>query len=348
MNRSVLAGLVSAVLFGVSTPLAKILVSSVHPLWLAALLYLGAGIGLALVLAVRLLVTPVVHLAVPSARAWGWTAAAVFLGGVIAPLALTYGLVTTGGGTASMLLNLESVLTALIAWFLFKENFDGRIAVGMTLIVVGAALLTTSPFTEQPLSPGPLLIALACLCWALDNNLTRKAATGDAQLLASVKGIVAGSFNAVLAVQLTDVAPQPQVILAIMVVGFLGYGVSLALFILSLRDLGAARAGAYFSVAPFFGAAFAVAIGQEPFGFAFLAAGCLMGMGVWLHVSERHAHPHIHDAIEHAHPHTHDAHHTHEHAHEWNGAEPHTHLHAHLPITHSHPHYPDIHHRHPH
>jgi drug/metabolite transporter (DMT)-like permease len=259
-----------------------------------------------------------------------------------------YGLTNTSAAAASLLLNLEAVLTALLAWFLFKENFDRRIALGMLVIVVGAALLTVVPGTGDSSLFGPLLVAVACLCWALDNNLTRKASANDAVFLASLKGMVAGTVNAMLALLLGMTVPAPLTVAGAAVVGFLGYGVSLVLFILALRHLGTARAGAYFSVAPFFGAVLAIAMGQDVLSWSLAVAGALMAIGVWLHVSENHAHEHHHEPVEHTHAHRHDEHHQHEHSILWKGEGSHVHPHVHARLAHSHPHYPDVHHQHSH
>lgn len=341
-------GLASAALFGVSTPLAKALVGSVAPLWLAAILYLGAGAGLLLVLALRRVRAPSAPLALPVGAEWIWVASAIALGGIVGPVALMYGLARTSGATASLLLNLEAVLTALLAWFLFKENFDRRIALGILAIVLAAVLLTAAPAGGSTSPMGPALVAFACLCWAFDNNLTRRASASDAVVLAAVKGIVAGSVNGGLAFALGITMPSLVAATAGALVGFVGYGVSLALFVLALRHLGTARTGAYFSVAPFFGAAVAVLMGQDALTWSLTVAAALMALGVWLHVSERHAHEHRHESLEHTHSHVHDAHHQHDHAFTWDGKEPHTHRHFHPAITHTHPHYPDVHHRHRH
>ena len=348
MNSGIAFGLASAALFGVSTPLAKALVGSVPPLWLAALLYLGAGGGLSVVHLVRKARSADAAVALPRGDEWLWVAAAIVLGGVVGPVALMYGLTMTSGGTASLLLNLEAVLTALVAWFSFRENFDSRIALGMLAIVAGAALLTTAPGEGSSSLLGPALVALACLCWALDNNLTRKAATSDATVLAAVKGVAAGGVNAAMATALGLALPSGAAIAGAVTVGFLGYGVSLVLFILALRHLGTARAGAYFSVAPFFGAVVAVALGQDALTPTLAMAAALMALGVWLHVSERHAHDHEHEPLAHTHSHSHDEHHRHEHAFAWTGDEPHVHEHVHNAWRHTHQHYPDAHHRHRH
>lgn len=348
MKRGIYYGLASAALFGVSTPLAKALVGSIAPLWLAALLYWGAGLGLLLALAVRRLRAPATPLAFPVGSDWIWTGLAVALGGIAGPVALMYGLARTSGATASLLLNLEAVLTALLAWTFFKEHFDRRVATGMLAIVVAAALLTMAGSGGRTSPAGPALVALACLCWALDNNLTRLVSASDAVVLASLKGLVAGSVNGGLAFALGMTVPSFDSAVAGALVGFLGYGVSLAMFVLALRHLGTARTGAYFSVAPFFGAAVAIVLGQDAPTWTLAIAAALMALGVWLHVTERHTHEHRHDPLEHTHSHVHDEHHRHAHAFAWNGAEPHTHRHVHAAITHTHPHYPDVHHRHRH
>jgi drug/metabolite transporter (DMT)-like permease len=345
-GRGIVYGLASAMLFGMSTPLAKTLVGSIAPLMLAGLLYAGAGLGLLLVLVVRRSVSAS-PLVLPERSDLPWLIGAILLGGVLGPVALMHGLRTTPASSASLLLNLEAVLTALLAWFLFRENFDRRVALGMLAIVAGGVVLAWSPVESGGVT-GALLIAAACLCWAVDNNLTRKVSTSDAVLLASLKGLVAGAINTALAVAVGSALPPPTAIAFAGVVGFLGYGVSLALFVLALRELGTARAGAYFSVAPFFGALIAIFLYGDPVTFALALAGALMAVGVWLHLTERHSHGHVHEPLAHTHAHSHDEHHTHAHGPEWDGAEPHVHPHVHEPLEHAHAHYPDAHHRHGH
>ncbi len=339
----------SAALFGLSTPLAKILVGTVSPLLLAGLLYAGSGLGLSLVLVGRRLWTPrESSISLPRRGEWLWLAGAIFFGGVAGPAALMYGLVSSAASTASLLLNLEAVFTALLAWFLFRENFDRRIMLGMFTIVAGGALLVWTPGEQSEASFGLVLIALACFCWAIDNNLTRKVSTSDAMLVAGLKGLVAGAVNVGLALLVGQTLPPLGVLSLAMAVGFVGYGVSLVMFVLALRHLGTARTAAYFSVAPFFGAAFAVLLQGDTVTFRLIAAGLLMAAGVWLHLTEQHGHRHSHERLEHAHTHSHDGHHQHSHDTAWDGREPHTHRHVHVPLTHAHPHYPDVHHRHPH
>lgn len=338
----------AALLFGASTPLAKLLVGDLPPLLLAGLLYLGSGLGLGALLLLRLQREPAARSAmhIPR-RELPWLLGAILFGGVLGPALLMQGLTLTDGATASLLLNVEGVLTALLAWVVFGENADRRIVAGMVAIVGGGVLLSWEAGALTR-TGGALFIVGACLCWAVDNNLTRKVSTNDAMLVAGLKGIVAGSCNTGLALATGAALPGLSTAGASLLVGFVGYGLSLTLFVLALRTLGTARTGAYFSVAPLFGVLLSLAIWPSMPGPLFWTAAGLMALGVWLHVSERHQHPHTHAAIEHAHRHRHDAHHQHAHAFDWNGDEPHAHAHRHAVLTHSHPHYPDIHHRHPH
>ncbi len=346
LSPSVTAALAAALLFGASTPLAKQLLRDLPPVLLAGLLYLGSGIGLLLL---RLLRDRGWHAPAMPAGERAWLALAIAFGGVLAPLLLLLGLARSGAAAASLLLNLEAVLTALLAWIVFRENADRRIVLGMLLIVAGAVLLAwPGRLAPAAVGPGAPLIALACLCWALDNNFTRKVSASDALFIAGLKGLVAGIANVALAAMLGARLPAAATLAAAMTVGLFGYGVSLVLFVLALRGLGAARTGAYFSTAPFLGAAIAILAFGDHVSPAFWLAALLMGAGVWLHLTERHEHLHTHEPLTHAHRHAHDEHHQHPHDFDWDGREPHTHEHTHAPITHAHPHYPDIHHRHPH
>jgi drug/metabolite transporter (DMT)-like permease len=258
-----------------------------------------------------------------------------------------YGLRVTDAASASLILNLEGVFTALLAWFAFKENFDRRIAFGMALIVAGGAVLSLGSALRAAGIVGPVAIAGACLAWAIDNNLTRKVSVNDAMLIACVKGLIAGAASVGLAAAFGAQLPGVALSLRAALIGFVGYGLSLTLFVVALRNLGTARTGAYFSLAPFIGASLAVALGA-PVSATLGLAGVFMGAGVWLHLTESHAHRHRHSQLQHEHSHVHDAHHQHPHDPAWHGQEPHSHPHVHEPIEHSHAHYPDVHHRHEH
>ena len=344
---AVLCALASAALFGASTPAAKLLIGSVDPWLLAGLLYLGAGVGLAVVR--RMWSAGTGRAEAPLARGdLPWLGGAILSGGVIGPVLLLVGLARTPATTASLLLTLEGVATALIAWFAFRENFDRRIALGMVAIAAGAALLSWPEHLVFQEMLGPLAIVGACVAWGIDNNLTRRVALADPVQIAMLKGLVAGPVNIALAVAGGAALPPLGAAAVAGVVGLCGYGFSLALFVVALRHLGAARTGAYFSTAPFIGALAAILLLGEEMSGRLLAAGALMGLGVWLHLTERHEHEHEHESLEHSHRHVHDAHHRHPHGPDVPAGEPHTHRHAHVRLRHTHRHLPDSHHRHRH
>ena len=349
--HAVFLALISAALFGVSTPAAKALLGSIDPTILAGLLYCGAGLGVAVLrrLGRSMLSQPdAPEVAADSQRAamacrrdrggrhhWScccswraWRAPRPH--------------------TASLLLTLEGVATALMAWFVFHENFDRRIALGMACLVAGAIVLSWSGQPSLSGLFGPLAVVGACIAWGLDNNLTRKVSLADPLQIVELKGLIAGPSTSCSALSAGGALPALSVSAIAGVVGFLGYGVSLTLFILALRHLGTARTGAYFSTAPFLGTLAAVVFLREPVTGQLLAAGLLMGIGVWLHLTEHHEHEHAHEPMEHAHPHMHDEHHQHEHAPGDPPGEPHTHVHRHERLKHKHPHLPDMHHTHRH
>ena len=342
-HPGVLAALGAAILFGAGTPLAKLLLGSVNPWMLAGLFYLGSGLGLWIYRRVR----NVAPVTIP-ANEWPWLAGAIVAGGVVGPVLLMYGLTHMSASAASLLLNAESVFTALIAWIAFKENVDRRIALGMLAIVLGALVLSWPDRADLTSAMPAAAILGACLAWGLDNNLTRRVSLSDATWIACIKGLVAGSVNLALAFSIGARLPPVPYVVGAAVVGFIAYGVSLALFVVGLRHLGTARTGAYFSVAPFFGAVLALPLLGEPLTVKLVVAGLAMSVGVWLHLTERHRHFHAHKAMEHNHEHVHDEHHQHAHASGVDAGEPHRHAHRHEPMAHSHEHYPDAHHRHEH
>lgn len=349
-NAGVGSALLAAALFGASTPLAKQLVGQMPPITLAAILYLGAGIGLLgwFVLGSIVADRKTLREAGLASKDLPWLAGVILSGGVAAPVLLMTGLATTPASSASLLLNLEMVFTALIAWWIFKENRDRRVITGMLCMVAGGTLLSWEGIAAVGIPWGSLAIAAACLCWAIDNNLTRHIATSDPVQIAGIKGLVAGTVNLVIALTLGSALPDWRLALIAGTVGWLGYGLSLMLFVLALRHIGTARTGAYFSLAPFIGVAVSLLLLGEHPGGQFWTAALLMATGIWLHLTERHEHSHLHEAIHHAHRHRHDEHHQHLHEGLCNGAEPHSHDHRHPAFRHRHAHYPDTHHRHDH
>ncbi len=338
----------SAVLFGASTPFAKLLLGGgTNPWLLAGLLYLGSGLGLgAVALIRRLAAAPQTE--APLARSdLPWLGLIVLSGGIVAPVLLMLGLATTSASSAALLLNLEGLATMAIAWVVFRENVDRRLLFGAFAILAGAVLLSWRGGIGG-FGLGTLAIAGACLAWGIDNNLTRKLSASDPVQIALIKGLVAGGANFALALALGAHLLPPSNILGAGIIGFLGYGVSLVLFVLALRHLGTARTGAYFSTAPFIGAVLAIALFHEPLTAQLVAAAVLMAIGLYLHLSETHEHSHQHEAMDHEHSHVHDEHHRHAHAPDDPVEAPHTHWHHHAPLRHKHPHYPDLHHRHDH
>lgn len=309
---AVLAALGAAALFGASTPFAKQFVGDMSALLLAGLLYLGSGVGLT---GLRILRDRGWRDPGLTRSEWPWLLAAIAFGGVAGPTLLMLGLASMSAASASLLLNLEGVLTAVLAWVVFKENADRRVMLGMLLIVLGGLVLSW-PGAQSSVGTswlGAALIVGACLCWALDNNLTRHVSNSDALFIAGTKGLVAATVNIGLAVMMGQSLPPWSVVGLVLLIGFLGYGVSLALFVVALRGLGAARTGAYFGAAPFMGAAIAIGVFHESTSPLFWGAGLLMALGIWLHLTERHEHLHWHGTLQHSHRHFPDIHHRHDH-----------------------------------
>lgn len=335
--------LVAAALFGASTPFAKLLIGDgVDPLLLAALLYCGSGLGLGAVYALRFRIYKEANLQrtdIPMLLT------VVLFGGIAAPVLLMFGLVTTSASSASLLLNLEGLAMMAIAWLWFKEYVDRGLLLGAGAILIGAIVLSFQGIGSFGI--GALAIAGACVAWSIDNNLTRKISGADPVQIAVIKGVAAGVINLVLAWFQDAPWPSLMTVTTAALIGFVGYGLSVVLFVFALRALGTARTGAYFSTAPFIGASLALLLG-EPITIQLIIAAVLMCIGVYLHLTEQHAHEHSHEELEHEHSHVHDVHHQHAHDAGDPPGEPHVHRHRHTALIHSHPHFPDIRHRHTH
>lgn len=337
----------SAMLFGASTPFAKLLLGQgVSPWLLAGILYLGSGAGLAVVYGVRRFSARPREASLRRSDL-PTLALVILFGGVAGPVLLMLGLTTTPASTAALLLNVEGLATLAIAWIAFRENVDRRLLVGAAAILTGVVLLSWRGGPTR-FGPGGLAVVGACIAWGIDNNLSRKLSTSDPVQLAMVKGLAAGIVNITLALSVGARWPAPLSLGGAAVLGFLSYGASLVFFTLGLRHLGAARTGAYFSTAPFLGAAVAIPLLGEKVTLVWALAGLLMAVGVYFHLTEDHSHAHDHEPLDHDHPHVHDAHHRHVHGPEDPPGEPHVHAHHHAPMRHAHAHYPDIHHRHRH
>jgi drug/metabolite transporter (DMT)-like permease len=337
--RGALAGLGAAALFGLSTPVVKGLLPSAGPLSMAGLMYLGSGLGLLLVLPFR-----------PAGREARLTradlptlAVITAVGGVVAPVLLVVGLARLPAGQASLLLNLEAPFTIGLAVLFFGESLAPREALGAAVTLGAAALLSGWPAEGRGQLLGGLAVAGACACWALDVNLSQRLAHRDPVAITLVKSLAAGSFNLVAALANGEQAPPLPALAATLATGFLGYGLSVVLYLQALRRVGTARQAAFFATAPFIGAVAAVPLLGEPVQGVALVAGALMVAGLLLLLGARHDHLHQHEPLEHEHAHEHDAHHAH-------GLRPgvHAHPHTHALLRHAHPHLPDLHHRHRH
>lgn len=343
--------LAAAALFGISAPLAKLLLKGVEPVMLAGLLYLGSGLGL---LAFRL---PGVSRRLgtggeaPLRKAdLGWLLGAILSGGIAAPILLMVSLRHMPAATASLLLNFEGVATVVLAGLLFREALGRRLWLAIALVTVASVLLSWDPAARVRLSVGALGILGACALWGLDNNLTRNIAGKDALAIAVAKGLVAGAFSFLLSLVLGARLPGFRFLLWGLLLGMFSYGISLLLFVRALRELGAARTSAFFGSAPFAGAVLSLFLFAPAVGIPFLAALPLMVLGAFLLLRERHSHRHAHARLEHEHRHRHaDGHHNHEHPElPAEATLEHAHRHAHDPVEHGHPHTPDLHHRHGH
>ena len=342
--RGGLYGLLAAALFGLSAPIAKRLLGEVSPQLLAGLLYFGAGLGLSLWHGVR----GAPREAALQRRDLPALAGVVVAGGIAGPLLLLMGLSRVSGVVGSLLLNLEGPFTMLIALLLFGEHLGRYGAAAAALILAGAALLKLDPAPGSADVPGMLAVALACLAWALDNNLTQRLSLRDPFAIVRIKTLAAGSFNLGLGLLLGGRLPGWRVCAAAMLLGLVSYGGSVVLDAYALRLVGAAREAAYFATAPFVGALLSTLLLGESLRAVDFGAMFAMALGVVALLVERHSHWHEHEPLEHEHSHVHDEHHRHSHPAGIAPGEPHSHPHRHTALAHEHPHLSDAHHRHRH
>ena len=343
LQRYAVLALLSAALFGAAAPALKPVIADINPILLAGLLYVGSFVGLLAARAMRQKVREEARLERGHLPALG---GAIFAGGIVAPVLLVWGLSGLAASTTSLLLSAEAVLTMLLAALLFREPVAPRVWLAALLVLGAGALLAWTPTVAVPVSLHAVAVLGACLLWGLDNNLTGRISLADPYAIAMWKGLVAGGVNTALGFALAPAMPDGSW-LVVLVVGAIGYGVSLVLYVRALRHLGTARTAAHFGTAPFFGAALAIVVLGEPLTWVVAAAFALAAGGTWLALSERHLHVHEHEEMEHEHRHVHDGHHRHDHAGN-EGPEPHSHPHRHGRLRHRHAHFPDAHHRHRH
>lgn len=340
--------LISASLFGLSPPLAKILVDNINPIVLAGLLYLGAFLGLSMyTLGKNLIVSKEEKERALEKHDIPWLAGAIIAGGVLGPITLMMGLKMISGFVTSLLLNLEGLTTGLIAVLIFKEDPGKRIWLALIAMSIAGVLLSWNSQQGTFNIIGPLLIVFAMICWGIDNNLTRNISQKNPVHIAAIKGIVAGSTSIGIALLLGNSINISNSILFALILGAFSYGVSLVMFIKALEGLGSFRTGLFFSVAPFIGAVASLILFDERIELIMIPAVILMVLGVYFVVTEKHAHEHDHVDLRHSHYHTHEDPH-HDHNHDEEISEGHIHEHSHEDLSHTHLHWPDSHHRHDH
>jgi drug/metabolite transporter (DMT)-like permease len=339
---------ISAVLFGIGTPFAKVLVEDVEPVVLAGLLYLGAFSGLTIYLLVGSAVRKKDATAEPLRRTDVlWLAGATLSGGVVAPICLMTGLTLTTGFSASLMLNLEGLATAVIAYLIFRENVGWRLGVAIVCMTAAGVLLSWDPSASALTLSGPLLLLAAGIAWGIDNNLTRHISSRNPFQISRIKGLVAGTVSLSIALVLGFGIPVGRSLIFALALGSVSYGASLVFFILALQGMGAARTGAFYSIGPFVGAAASLVLLEESLIWTMLPAALLMLVGMMAIVYERHSHVHEHEEVIHTHLHSHDDL-SHDHTHESLRTGQHIHEHTHHADSHDHVHWPDIHHRHDH
>ena len=342
----VLQALTAAIFFGASAPFAKLLLGDISPIFLAAFLYLGSGTGVSLVKLGQKLVRPAQQTEAGIKKAdIKWLVGAILSGGVMAPIVLMISLKNTPASTASLLLNFEGVGTTLIALLFFREAISRRAWMAILVITLASIFLSTNFAEGFGLSLGAMGIILACVLWGLDNNLTRNISGKDPLVIVAWKGVVAGTFSFFLAFLLGNPMPSLPSIISTMILGFISYGMSTILFILSMRGLGAARTSALYGTAPLAGVLLSIIIFGESPSSSYSLAGILMIGGALMLINEEHAHSHTHTAMLHEHSHRHD---DPTHAHDSGTVGTHSHEHEHAEEEHEHDHMPDLHHRHGH
>jgi drug/metabolite transporter (DMT)-like permease len=337
------SALLAALSFGVTAPLVALSGRSVGPFTTACLLYAGAAVS-------SLFSLERAQDGAPLTRAHGWRLALIaLLGATLAPTLLAWGLGRVGGLTGSLLLNLEGAFTVLLAWLVYREPIGPRVRGALALMSLGGALLgydaAGSASASQAL--GVLAVTAATLTWALDNTLSRELSQQSPLVIVTIKGGLGALLTAGLASAFGEHAPSASAALWLLACGASGYGLSLRWYLRAQRRIGAARTGSIFSVAPFIGAALGLLLGERGHAAATALAALCFGLGLWLHFTERHQHPHRHEAIDHDHPHRHDDGH-HDHPHDPQVSGEHSHPHHHDTLEHEHEHAPDLHHEHRH
>lgn len=329
-------------------PFSKILLRSIPPVALAGIVSLGACAGPAVYALIRKASSAKKEASLER-KDLPVLAGAIITGGILGPIFIMLGLRHISGFAASLLVNLEALATAMIGVIIFRENAGKRFWFALACMIIAGMLITYDAAQSRFTIAGPLLVITAMLCWGTDNNLMRIISDKDPLQIAQIKGLVAGIFSLLLSFIIGEEITLNMAIVYAFLIGAICYGMSVVFFIQALKSLGSSRAGAFISIAPFFGAVVSLIILKEQIGGApLIPAVVLMIIGGWMITSEQHSHEHTHIPITHTYAHSHDDMH-HDHIHRGDSTEKkHTHEHTHQEITHAHPHLPDTHHRHSH
>lgn len=344
--KSVSFAILAAALYGISSPVSKLLLKEIPPTLMAALLYLGAGLGMAIVGFIKHKKCNEKTEARLTKQELPYTVGMVILD-IIAPIFLMLGLRMTTAASASLLNNFEIVATSLIALVIFKESISKRLGYAIFLITLSSIILSVEDISSFSFSFGSIFVLLACICWGLENNCTRKLSVKDPLEIVVIKGFGSGIGSLIIALTLGEQITNIPYILAALLLGFFAYGLSIFFYIYAQRDLGAAKTSAYYAISPFIGVGLSLIIFREAPTFSFIIALVIMIIGTVFASTEVHNHKHSHNIITHEHSHSHDdSHHIHSHFKTISGK--HNHIHTHEESNHSHKHTQDIHHSHAH
>lgn len=344
--KAISYAILAALLYGVSSPISKILLDKLPPTLIASLLYLGAGFGMLTINIIKACMKHEKSEARITRKEMPFIIGMIILD-IAAPIFLMIGLTMTTSSNAALLNNFEIVATSLIALLIFNETIGKRMWVAIILITISSIILSMSDMNSLSFSFGSLFVLLACLSWGLENNCTRMLSLKDPMQIVVIKGLGSGLGSLIIAFSTQVITKDWLYIFYTLILGFVAYGMSIFLYIKAQRDLGAARTSAFYATAPFIGVLVSWLVLQESISTSFIIAFCIMLLGSYFAVSEQHQHLHLHEVVTHEHKHNHhDGHHNHRHL--YGLKKEHSHEHTHDGIEHSHVHLPDLHHKHSH
>jgi drug/metabolite transporter (DMT)-like permease len=343
---AVFTAILAAALYGISSPISKLLLSEIPPTLMAALLYLGAGFGMLLLKFLRNVSRNVQIEAKITKKEWPYILGMISLD-IAAPICLMLGLSLSNPANVSLLNNFEIVATSFLALLVFKEAVGKRMWLAILLITISSIALTLENMNSLTFSVGSVFVLIACICWGFENNCTRMLSMKDPLQIVAIKGIGSGVGSLLISMVNKQFSTNLAFMVFTLILGFVAYGLSIYFYIKAQRHLGAARTSAYYATAPFIGVLVSWIIFREGITVQFLIALVIMLAGSYFAISEVHYHKHYHEEVTHEHKHNHvDGHHNHIHAPEFTGE--HSHVHTHNAMEHDHTHTPDTHHHHTH